>query len=1102
MFQYTALKPASRLAVALCCCAFLATTVSAFTDPGDGNAQPAANEPAANEPAGVNVKPSANKSGQDAVRGIRPVNPDGEGNAQKGYRKSWALIIGINYIDPTRTAADRLSLPILKNAEQDAASVAELLKKHYGYTDKELQLISGKEATYQLILDKLAEFSDETKVHKDDSVFVFFAGHGGRLEGETRDRGAIYPYDVKFANGRPNSRYLALRNEVVNRLQKSPARHKLIVLDSCHSGEIFSAAAQPRSETDDRHSTHLFTVPALQAIASCRASQVASDGRNGNSPFTNALLQAMRQLPAREQTGDRAGEKNPVWTNRLFRYMRSELSSLPNGQSPDCRNLSSGDGEFYFYPQGDFSEYGATGSDFRLLQAMVPGEHGNWWFDETPWFMPSLRRMILDEQADARSSLQGLAIRGDNLRELAERAMRRLQAASNDKGSVLNTLRLAHLKIFLRGDGQADFQKQVTQIVTDLTAAGDVLEATDIHYLAAAQHRLRMPEALETYQRSLAKYAEEREAAQAKTPGPLEALCHSDRGQYLLEVKGDSAGAAQDFERARTMFDTGAPAAFRVYVLCREADSWQRRNRWGEANRKLLEALDVANNFDANHGLTSFALRRRAWAFMEQWRINEAQEAFTKANEILAALATSSDISAVDKSADPSEDPFAASDDYDGLIAYLHNLHGLAMAKRFQGDGVGAASEYRQLTGRISLALGRLRQNATSSRAATDVEGRLIDRLINTQERLADCNLFGNPEISDVKEAADDLRRAMGICHLTRGGDQVRVGLLYKRALALCLPSDCQDIELARAYCAEASDLYKKNGATAGALIRTLSELCPPIVGLYELDSDTLGDDATRAEALMTLRTTILKLRGNVGQNIHRDQLELLLFAGRILVEALPTDDRYHMTEDAELLLSLCRFALPKNAESEVGEVGRQETREYLRPYYDAVMRAKLRLVPKHVKDLLEVQWEATRGESYLKPQTSVAVLAIYMLDGKCYVFLDAPRGVSKHFCLDGDFDLPAIRTASTFEQRRLVLPREVTRELDKLREGRHLEAVTAPGTKSEPVVIECWWRDPVRGIGAESLRSAGVPNERTTEKPVRGEFPFVAPTNIEFTSK
>ena len=39
------------------------------------------------------------------------------------------------------------------------------------------------------------------------------------------------------------------------------------------------------------------------------------------------------------------------------------------------------------------------------------------------------------------------------------------------------------------------------------------------------------------------------------------------------------------------------------------------------------------------------------------------------------------------------------------------------------------------------------------------------------------------------------------------------------------------------------------------------------------------------------------------------------------------------------------------------------ESLHYARPYYDAVMETKLRLNPKHSKELLEVQWEATRGD-------------------------------------------------------------------------------------------------------------------------------------------
>ena len=1022
------------------------------------------------------------QSSRDETRGAKKIGGAAGVSPAQGYGRKWALIIGVNYVDQDenekRSSADRLLLPVLKNAENDSASVIEVLTTHYGYEkpapDRSFKtsgtvLLQGSAATERAIITALNQLADKDIVKSDDSVLVFFAGHGGRLDATANDRGAIYPYDIVFYNGRPSSNYIGLHSKLVNIIGTSSARHSLIVLDSCHSGEIFNLQARPRSETDDRGSPQLFGERAIQAIASCRAPQVAYDGPASNSPFTSGLLQALRQLPSH----DLGEKKTPVWANRLFRYMRAELSSLPNGQSPDCRCLSNDDGEFYFFPSGDFSKYAGNSTDFRLLQAMVPGEHGNWWFDETPWFMPSLRRMILEKLEEERGSAQATAISSDRLRSLAELAISKMQKQLQEESDDIVKMRLRHLEQLLRGENRSEFQKQVEQLVNDLDARREDLDATDAHYLAVAKHRLRRSDTADAYREAIELYERADDEGKSRHHRPLLALCYSDRGHYLLEVKGDPMAATQDFEKARTLFDSRAPVAFRVYVLCREADCWQRQNRWGEANRKLLEALDVSSNFDAQHGLTSFVHRRRAWSFMEQWRIAEAETSFQKANEILENLVRASDagskgveVAALNEGRTNEsfeEDVLVRSDDFDGMIAYLHNLHGLAMARRFQGDGGEAVAQYRALVGKITHAVARLRQGSRAARIGTGVEPRLLERVVNSQERLADCNLFGNPEQVDLKEAIDDYRRSLSMCHLLPNGNQIRLSLLLKKAMALSVPSPYQDTELAQAYCREAVLLKKDCETSLTGVERTLIELAPPLVDLFSgLKAQEMHEDD--GTGLEPLRSAIVSARNRIGQNIHRDQLELLLFVSRHLVERIPQADRYHLAEDAEMLLGLCRLALPRHISSSSGSSEfRQDTREYLRPFYDAVLRTKLRLRSSQVSDLLEIQWEATRGELYVKQEKPMPVLAIYVLDDKCYLFVDVPRGVSKMTCFEEDVDLRTLRGAC-WSDTKLTLPREITRELDRL--CPRSDSKETPSDNAALVGIECWWEDPVRAIG------------------------------------
>lgn len=111
----------------------------------------------------------------------------------------------------------------LKYAAKDAADIAAFLS-----SDKTLKLMDGA-ATRDGIL-KAKEFLAQSKV--DDTVVVFIAGHG------TLDDDLNYffcPADTDFDN--PAKRGLTY-DDIEGLLDGIPARRKLLLMDTCHSGEV------------------------------------------------------------------------------------------------------------------------------------------------------------------------------------------------------------------------------------------------------------------------------------------------------------------------------------------------------------------------------------------------------------------------------------------------------------------------------------------------------------------------------------------------------------------------------------------------------------------------------------------------------------------------------------------------------------------------------------------------------------------------------------------------------------------------------------------------------------------------------------------------
>jgi tetratricopeptide (TPR) repeat protein len=1125
-------------------------------------------------------------SAADDELGIKILNGPAK---QRGYRKTWAVIVGINYQEAQQSdnipKAARNLLPELKNAEKDATSLQEVLRDLYDYEPECTKLLIGAQATKAEIERALHELNDD-KVKPEDSVMFFFSGHATRVENEIDERGALLAADVRFSErGKLLDGHLRMHKDLLSALDKCVAKHKLLILDCCHSGEIFSLRSRARSEVDDRRGQHLFeAVDSLQAIASCRDRQRATDGIGENSPFTSALLQGLRRIPARE-----GSDHSRLSVNQLYVHMLPELKNLPNGQSPDCRQLGKEDGEFSFFPSTsakalkEFEKFVTTKEEIRLLQAMVPGDHGNWWFEEMPWFIPSLRLMILEKATPDRAALQSSAIRQDELRKLAHDLHTTLQAQlaelsqeDNPESRIkcaLLRLRLSHFKRLLTMT-----PKDAVQVVQTITDDFDALEtetkkelsASDLHLYAVAKHYLHQKKNLtegvkEAYKAALDSFKKEIGNELA-----LKALCHTDYGKYLSQVLRDHPEAANQYHLALTLFGSdlvpqaqakdmmgqpilppasqtaksvvagedqangnhhivagSAPPAFRVFALCSEAEAWQRQNRWGKANDLLNTARYLAQDFDSEHELMVFVLNRVAWANMEQWRIEEAQQYFRQANEILVRMSrTTSDLATVKETTDllQQQDLDRANcklimgHDYNSLTRFLHHLHGLAMAKRFLGHEQEAIQDYRRIIQLIAESMTHLKETDNQTQATLEMEQRLLERLINAQERLADCNLFGNAAQRDLREAADDYRRALQATATLPAGNtrsQRRMGLLYRLAITLSLPSTIQDVPLALEYCREAETLRRDQKIESFEVSGTLGLIAEAIVNVYAekkagvvlLPHNNVAPETMEkpAGALANLRKTISSLRDELNGSIHRDQLEALLLATKVLTDEDSDTDRYHLAEDAELMMYFCRIILPKSAESADLRYTKQDSSAYLRSYFDTVMRTKLRMKPQHVKDLLEVQAEATTGKFYTKPEQTAPILAIYLFQDQCLLLLDIPGGVSRYFTIEGQDCVADVLRACSKSEYRLPLPSELQRELVQLRNrGIKLNQASAPQVEQTRATarLQLRWLDPLRGIEPPTQRvtvnKPVIDGETVESKTVEFDFPFLIPDGIE----
>ena len=164
------------------------------------------------------------------------------------YRQKWALIVGINYRAEDRAGLKLGDIQELENAEKDAKAVAAILKEKYGYGEDEVKLLIGSEATLKNMQDQLLEYLDPKKVTSEDSLLIYFAGHGSQVETGVKPEGYLLPCDVKMDKKSPDVgndiKPLAISLTHLKKalLDKCPARHRLMILDCCYSGSVFLMA--------------------------------------------------------------------------------------------------------------------------------------------------------------------------------------------------------------------------------------------------------------------------------------------------------------------------------------------------------------------------------------------------------------------------------------------------------------------------------------------------------------------------------------------------------------------------------------------------------------------------------------------------------------------------------------------------------------------------------------------------------------------------------------------------------------------------------------------------------------------------------------------
>jgi len=262
---------------------------------------------------------------QAANRGLelRKVNtPDSI--VQGEYR---ALIIGNNRYND---AAGQWKP--LNTAVSDADSVANMLQKEYGFTDVNIL----RDANRSEVLKALNEL--EARLNANDSVLVYYAGHG--YLDESSSRGYWIPVDANSDDPASYLRNSTIRDEMSIIARK--AKHTLLISDSCFSGSLLRRGGSPivPKTTGSRYYKKVANKKSVQIMTAGGVEYVDDDfRRSGHSPFTYFLLNELKHNDKKMVTASEI-------SSNVIKAVANNVSQLP--ESGVLQGAGDELGEFIF----------------------------------------------------------------------------------------------------------------------------------------------------------------------------------------------------------------------------------------------------------------------------------------------------------------------------------------------------------------------------------------------------------------------------------------------------------------------------------------------------------------------------------------------------------------------------------------------------------------------------------------------------------------------------------------------------------------------------------------------------------------------------------
>ncbi len=227
------------------------------------------------------------------------------------YPRRHAVIIGIDKVAGFERE--------LRFSKSDAQELAELLNSKFGFQSK---ILLDENATKQAVLDAVQDVGG--KANPDDLFVVYFCGNGSEIQLDGTPNGkiaTIIPHDF-------NTKGPITAKELVEAISKTPARHKVAIVDACHATSGLESQSNSGPDDDPKQ-------PVLHFFGACRGDQYSSENEQGGL-FTRALIKSLSEESSRSKGG--------VWMKDLLSLVESKIDRTAFAQTPQLLSID-GDGE-------------------------------------------------------------------------------------------------------------------------------------------------------------------------------------------------------------------------------------------------------------------------------------------------------------------------------------------------------------------------------------------------------------------------------------------------------------------------------------------------------------------------------------------------------------------------------------------------------------------------------------------------------------------------------------------------------------------------------------------------------------------------------------